>query len=178
MASIIFIAGVHGVGKTTMCSLASADLGILHKSASQLIREAKENKTTDTSKLVDDVDGNQILLINSLSAIRESRNKLLLDGHFVLFDSVKRTQEIETKIFSELGIDSIVLIVDEAKSIHQRLDSRDKNRNFTLDDIEAFQRLEIKRAEEVASELKLNLRKINSFDQPNFNRAIVDLLAL
>jgi adenylate kinase len=177
MGSVIFISGVHGVGKTTMCSLASAELGILHKSASQLIKEAKENKTTDRLKLVDDVDGNQILLVNSLSAIRNSQQQLLLDGHFVLFDSSKRTIEIETKVFSQLGIDSIVLIVDQARSIADRLGRRDMNGIFSLEEIEDFQRLEARRAEEVASDLNLTLKKINSFDQLSFNQAISDLLA-
>ena len=177
MGSIIFVSGVHGVGKTTMCSLASSELGILHKSASQLIREAKETKSIDTTKLVDDINANQAILTNSLSSIKASGMKLLLDGHFVLFDKTKNVQKIETKIFSDLEIDSILLIFDSAQSIVQRLNERDMNKIFSLDEIESLQMQEVKRAEEVSSELKLNLVKIHSFDQHEFNRAISDLIA-
>ncbi|WP_407227376.1 hypothetical protein [Escherichia coli] len=47
---LIFIAGVHGVGKGYLCSFAKDDFGVTHVSASELIKN-NSNIKFDNSKL-------------------------------------------------------------------------------------------------------------------------------
>ena len=55
---MIFISGVHGVGKTYFCNKVSQELGIKTYSASMLITE-KKKKDFSADKLIPDIDVNQ-----------------------------------------------------------------------------------------------------------------------
>lgn len=59
----IFVAGVHGAGKTFVTEPACQKLGFVHATASQLIREERGHATWDAAKVVSDVDQNQAALI-------------------------------------------------------------------------------------------------------------------
>ena len=65
--NVIFIAGVHAVGKSTSCKVVSERMDIPHYSASELIREARSSALSDNTKLVADIADNQHLLIQSVS---------------------------------------------------------------------------------------------------------------
>ena len=55
---IVFIAGVHGVGKTTLCNELAARFNIEHFSASNLIAREKEEEHL-RNKRVENIAGNQ-----------------------------------------------------------------------------------------------------------------------
>ena len=64
---IIFVGGIHGVGKTTLCRKISEKLLLKHFSASDLISNLKsENIAKD--KKVSDVNENQNILLESIKA--------------------------------------------------------------------------------------------------------------
>lgn len=168
---VIFIAGVHGVGKTTLCSGIADSQGFIHKSASQLIREAKASAIDLNSKAVADIPGNQQLLIDAVSRIAQSGKTLLLDGHLALLNSTRKAEALSTKVFADLGIDGIVMIHDKPSSIVERLKQRDGG-GIGFDEIKALQLLENKRAKIVTGELGLPLFRIKAFDDSNFSKAL------
>jgi predicted transcriptional regulator/adenylate kinase len=168
---VIFIAGVHGVGKTTLCSGIADSQGFIHKSASQLIREAKASAIARNSKAVTDIPGNQQLLVDAVSRINQSGQTLLLDGHLALLNSAKKAEALPTKVFADLGIDGIVMIHDKPSSIVERLKQRDGN-GIGFDEIKALQALENSRAKIVTGELGLPLFRVKAFDDSTFSKAL------
>lgn len=168
---VIFIAGVHGVGKTTLCSGIADSQGFIHKSASQLIREAKASAIARNSKAVTDIPGNQQLLIDAVSRINQSGQTLLLDGHLALLNSARKAEALPTKVFADLGIDGIVMIHDKPSSIVERLKQRDGD-GIGFDEIKALQALENSRAKIVTGELGLPLFRVKAFDDSTFSKAL------
>jgi len=165
---ILFIAGVHAVGKSTLCSTYARTHGVLHKSASQLIREAKENAIAKNTKAVRDIPGNQQLLIQAVSEIRAAGKTLLLDGHFALLNSENKPQPLPMDVYIDLTIDGIVVLHDKPAAIAARMLERDGN-SLQIDEITALQHMELKRAKQVAGVLNLPLERIRSFDQEKFD---------
>lgn len=168
---VIFIAGVHGVGKTTLCSGIADGQGFIHKSASQLIREAKASAIARNSKAVADIPGNQQLLIDAVSRIIQSGQTLLLDGHLALLNSARKAEALPTKVFADLGIDGIVMIHDKPSNIVVRLKQRDGD-GVGFDEIKALQALENSRAKIVTGELGLPLFRVKAFDDSTFSKAL------
>ena len=85
--SIIFLAGVHGVGKGFLGAPVASSMGIAHLTASQLIRAEKGQVTWGTDKKTSDLDNNQLALIRAVAQRRLTHPAILLDGHFVLRDA-------------------------------------------------------------------------------------------
>lgn len=168
---VLFVSGVHGVGKTTMCENYANAHGIVHKSASQLIREAKESALAGTSKAVKDIAGNQELLIQAVRQYRSSGQTLLLDGHFALLDVEHKPQALATKIFAELGIDGVVLIQDTPQAIASRIASRDMH-PISAQGVAELQAVESSRAMQVTDDLCIPFFKVRSLDQSDFDQAI------
>lgn len=168
---VLFVAGVHGVGKTTLCTEYANNHGLLHKSASELIREEKEVAISRTNKLVKDVSGNQQLLINAVERIRATGKTLLLDGHFALMNKARKIEALPAKVFADLRIDGIVVIRDRASSIALRLRQRD-GCGFDPKEILALQSAEIEQSKLVSKELGLPLVRVGAFDRDGFEQAI------
>ena len=97
----LFIAGIHGVGKTYLAQPAAMRLGMHYATASQLIREERGLSSWNANKLVDSVAENQAALISAVRRIKNEDRSLLLDGHFVLRTAVgahERLPEAHTLI--------------------------------------------------------------------------------
>lgn len=172
---LLFIAGVHGVGKTTLCDRYAVQRGLLHKSASQLIREANQTAICSTSKAVRNIPDNQKLLVKAVQRYREAREGMLLDGHFALWDEKHRAQPLATHVFSQLGIDGIVVVHDAPSKIAQRLKERDTH-GASSAAIGELQRMELSRAIEVAKELGIPLTTVRSGDAHRFAQ-LLDVLS-
>lgn len=171
---MIFIAGVHGVGKTTLCSSIQANENLVHKSASQLIREAKASAIASNSKVVADIAGNQKLLIDAVRQITLSGKTLLLDGHFALFNKNRKAEALPTKVFSDLGIDAVLMVHDSPSSILARLRERDGS-DITISELRSLQSTESRRAKTVSDELGLPFFRVKAFDESAFAKAITAL---
>lgn len=169
---IIFIAGVHAVGKTTACSSASVALGIPHHSASGLIKAEEANAISQSGKAVSDVEGNQHLLINGVrKACDRNNGRIILDGHFTLLKPDGEIEAIPVDVFRALCVDGIVVFHDKPSAIAERLMGRD---NVASDpaSIEFHQRLELDHARLVASQLNTPVEFLNAFDESGLIRLI------
>jgi predicted transcriptional regulator/adenylate kinase len=164
---LLFIAGVHGVGKTTLCDRYAVQRGLPHKSASQLIREANQAAICSKSKAVRNIADNQKLLVNAVQQYREAGENLLLDGHFALWDKEHRPQPLDIEVFSQLGIDGIVVVHDTPAKIAQRLKKRDTHGASTAA-VGELQRIELLRAVEVAKALGIPMATVRSGDASRF----------
>lgn len=123
--SVIFLAGVHGVGKGFLGSRVAEQLKILHRTASQLIRDEKGRETWSREKLVADVEDNQRALILSLGRIRGAKTTVLLDGHFVLRDKDGDFVRIAKDVFAELNLTEVILLSEDPDIIVERVNLRD-----------------------------------------------------
>ena len=108
---IIFIGGVHGVGKTSMCTKVCDVLGIEHYSASNLIKKVKR-VTFPTNKHIAGIEENQDSLITAVERYISGQTVCLLDGHFCLLDERGNVVPVPISTFSSLSPIAIEVIDD------------------------------------------------------------------
>lgn len=171
MKKVIFVAGIHAVGKSTTCKAISDEFGVPHFTASQIIRDEKSSAVSVNSKLVDDVADNQRLLIQGVSRLLEC-GRFLLDGHFTIRrksdDCIEATH---LNVFRKLRIGSVILFTDHPEEISKRMHSRDG----VLHPIEIFQshqNAEVAHAKYVATKLAVPLITLHAFDTEEMAKAI------
>ena len=152
----IFIAGIHGVGKTYLASRLPAGTGLLHTSASKLIKEELALPDWNPDKRVSDVNKNQVALAKAVARHNSKGAALLLDGHFVLLDTVGDFVLLGADVFKTLNLRGVVLIEADPKVVEVRVQNRDGlGRNSEW--LKAFMQEERAQAEAVCSELGIPL---------------------
>lgn len=170
--NVIFVAGIHAVGKSTACKVVSDAFGIPHFTASQIIRDEKSTAVSANSKLVADVVDNQRLLIQGVARLLKDRN-LLLDGHFTMRrKSDAGIEPIHVEVFRDLHVGSVVLFTDHPEKISKRMHARDG----VLHPVEMFQShqdAEIAHAKHVTDTLGLPIVILQAFDTKAMVSAIV-----
>jgi adenylate kinase len=159
--SVIFLAGVHGVGKGFLGAPVANSMEITHLTASQLIREEKGQATWGTDKKTSDLDDNQLALIRAIAQRRLSHPNILLDGHFVLRNAQGVLTPLATSVFKELRLAGVILLTEAESVIASRLALRDKG----MPDVQAISKLaaaELTHAQAVCNELELPLAIIHA----------------
>lgn len=165
---VIFVAGVHAVGKTTLCKLAEQALGIAHYSASELIRIEKASAVPEQGKAVSEVDAPQRHLIRAVRRILPKHaGNILLDGHFSLLTATGEIETIDVDVFHALGVERVVVLHDQPSAIAARWSQRDGG-PVDLDMIDAHQKEELRHARHVAGVLAISLAEIQAFDAARF----------
>lgn len=152
---MIFISGIHGVGKTYFCNMVKDQLNIKSYSASQLILEKKHSGFSN-DKFIPDIDENQQYLLTAISDLRKSETDFILDGHFCLLNGEGIVTRIPLETFTTLKPDAIILLTENPAIISERRKSRD-NIDESIGEIEIFQNEEKKYAEEVSKLLGTKL---------------------
>lgn len=121
---MIFVAGIHGVGKTTFSECLAKKLHINHYVASQIIA-ARDKERVYPTKLVDAIDDNQVILIEGCSAISQEEHEFILDGHMCLLDSNGIITRISEEVFDRLNITKLIVLECPAVIIQERMKNRD-----------------------------------------------------
>ncbi len=152
---MIFVSGIHGVGKTFFANQVKEQLGIATYSASQLITE-KRSRGFAANKIVEDIDENQLYLLAAIDELRDKGEEFILDGHFCLLKGDGFISRIPMNTFTSLKPDKIVLLTEHPAVIAARRLKRD-GIVVKESDIDSFQREEMSYAEEVARELGVEL---------------------
>ena len=152
---MIFVSGIHGVGKTFFCNCVKEQLGIDTYSASRLIME-KRNIGFSADKIVSGIDENQLLLLEAVDELRATGNEFILDGHFCLLSADGLISRISMDTYISLKPDLIILLTEEPVIIVARRLQRD---GIVVEeaDVDSFQKEEIIYADEVARELGIQL---------------------
>ena len=153
---MIFISGVHGVGKSFFCDKVRDQVGMKSFSASALITERKK-AGFPASKLIPDIDENQQYLLDAVEELKASEQEFLLDGHFCLLDGSGKITRIPENTFTSLHPDAIILLTEDPAIIAERRRSRD-GITAAIEDIRAFQDEEILYAQEIADLLGVPIR--------------------
>jgi adenylate kinase len=167
---VLFVGGVHGVGKTSLCGVAAQRLRIRHYTASQIIRDAKASAIAEAGKLVANVDANQELLVGGLRAKSQSGVPILLDGHFTL-QTARGIESISVDVFRRLELCGAVVITDDPANIKRRLVGRDGG-SISLESIELHQDKEVAHAGKVASGLSVRLAVVDASRGEDFIQTV------
>jgi len=173
--SVIFLAGVHGVGKGFLGAPVASSLGVAHLTASQLICEEKGQATWGLDKKTSDLDDNQLALIRAVAQRRLTHPSILLDGHFVLRDAQGVLTPLATSVFEELHLTGVILLTEDESIIASRLALRDKG----TPDFQAISELaaaELKHAKAVCTELKLPFTQVHAPTLASLTDAVTTLL--
>jgi adenylate kinase len=149
--NLIFVGGIHGVGKTWLCDALSDRLGFEHLSASTLIRKAR-NAPITTNKSVKDVDENQGALLNVLADTIQSDKAYIMDGHFCLLGDNGAIIDIPNAVFHAVSPKAIIAVFDEPDAIVTRLRERD-GKEYSQNFFNDFQIRELTRAKDIADSL-------------------------
>lgn len=150
---MIFVGGIHGVGKTTFCKCFYKRFNINTYSASRLI-EQKRNEQFSKDKKISNISSNQNVLIDALTELKISEQHYLLDGHFCLINKHGEVSRIPEETFFDLSPKGIILLIDSVEKIFGRLKQRDKF-SFTVNFLERFQNEELKYSKEIANMLNI-----------------------
>ena len=150
---MIFISGIHGVGKSHFCAKAKVVLGVDTFSASDLISKQRQISFSG-DKLISDIDTNQSHLLIAVQELNAANSGYLLDGHFCLLNEERQVTRIPVETFLSLSPDAIILLTENPEIIAKRRKQRD-NIDNTLKEIHFFQNEEIIYATEVAETLRI-----------------------
>ena len=173
---VIFVAGIHAVGKTTVCKAVSDEFGVPHYTASQIIRDEKSSAVSANSKLVAEVADNQRLLIQGVSRLLEG-GIFLLDGHFTMRrKSDGGIEAIHADVFRELRIGGVVLFTDHPEEISKRMHKRD-GVSQPVEMFRSHQDAEVAHAKHIADTLGLPIVILQAFDTEGMAKAIKDWTA-
>jgi adenylate kinase len=161
---LVFVGGVHGVGKSTVCTEVCEALGLRVIAASALIKGERNVEVADRGKLVADVTDNQQLLVRGFKRIeRDSGAIQVLDGHFVLRTTAGKIERIASHVFEQLGVRRIVCFMDKPAAILQRLRERDGG-DGDIHEVTALQDEELNHADSVANHLRIPSHRLAAFD--------------
>lgn len=152
---MIFVSGIHGVGKTYFCEMTRERLGIKSFPASELIAERKKQGFSP-NKLVTDIGENQRFLLDAIECLRRDEGEFILDGHFCLLDGQGQITRIQPDTYAMLNPDLMVLLTEEPAIIAERRLKRDGVKQVTSE-IQAFQEEERRYAEEISDWLNVPL---------------------
>ena len=152
---MIFISGVHGVGKSYFCDMVKAATGIESYSASTLITQKKHSGFAK-DKLIPDIDDNQQYLLQAVNELKGSGQNFILDGHFCLLNATGDITRIPYDTFTSLKPDAIILLTEKSEVIAARRRERD-GIGASIQEIEAFQQEECAYAKEVAADISARL---------------------
>lgn len=173
---LIFLGGVHGVGKTAMCEDFAGKLGLIAVSASAVIRGERQQPSSDSRTVVKDVDGNQSLLIRGVRRLlSDAPGCYLLDGHFALRTLAGNIEKVDANVFNEMGVKGLICLVDEPVAIAHRLTVRDGLVPDAVA-ISELQSYELHSAEAVSRALGVELKVVQAFDGHAFEGAVRSFL--
>ncbi len=157
MKKVVFISGVHGSGKGTLCHALNNLSGINSYSASSLIKSNSDY--IEDSKFIDSADKNQAALIRGLSKLTD--DKLLLDGHFCLLNKSKEIVKLDYSVFDAMELSLVVYVECEPVELSRRLMMRD-GVNFSVDLLHLFQSAEYEHALSFCLDRSIPLVKFRS----------------
>ena len=153
-SSMVFVGGIHGVGKSTLCKKVSDLGGYKYFTASSLI--SSYGKKTDKEKRVDQIEDNQVALLKQLELVRTKDYRVLLDGHFTLINKQGEISPVDSGVFKFMKPDKLVLFKGYPEEIAKRLKERD-GKKWDSSFLEKFQEEEEKHAQRVSERINIPL---------------------
>jgi adenylate kinase len=158
--NIVFLGGVHGVGKSSICKKISRYLKIEHLSSGHLLQWQSNNQNAN-EKLVSDIHNTQNRLIQTLRTTVKPGAKYLLDGHLCLLNKNRKIEKVPYDVFKYISPVIVSILVSKAIEIQERLLQRD-NVSYSLDLIQQMQQTEVEYGRELAEYFNIPFLVIES----------------
>lgn len=155
MEGVIFVAGVYGVGKSTMCSSLSERLNIDFCSAGDLISECNK-ETYGSNKKVKDKDNNQNVLVECVEHKLKEKDSLILAGHFCILGNDDKPDILPEFVYEKIQISAVVLLETSVQTIIKHLEQRD-GKIYSSDLIESFIMQERRQAKKISQKIHVPL---------------------
>lgn len=145
---MIFITGVHGVGKNSYCNDLKKKSGMNFYSAGDIIGVVNHR-----NKKVQDIDMNQKKLLHGLQLLSEEK-EYILAGHCCLINKEGDIERIKMSVFQKMNISKIIILTGNPKEISLNLKQRD---HVNWDDtfISRLQKEEVEYSKEIAKTLNV-----------------------
>ena len=121
---VIFLAGIYGVGKSTLGETLSQRQGIPFYSAGDLISQVN-GEMYGSNKVVADKVGNQDILAMQIERLLKQNDRILLAGHFCIVNKHGEVDCLPRNAYKNLHLDKIILLEAEEKQILNHLQARD-----------------------------------------------------
>lgn len=144
----IFVAGVYGVGKSTLCDNLAKMLDVPSYSAGDLISRVN-GEAYGANKAVENKYNNQDILAMAVEERLQHNSTILLAGHFCIFDKHNHVDRLPSDTFSRLHIQQILLLEADINRIIRNLNQRD-GKSYTVPQVLALLEEERRFAKEVA----------------------------
>jgi adenylate kinase len=155
MGTTIFIAGAYGTGKSTLCSNLTNKLNIPSFSAGDLISE-QNGEEYGSNKTVADKNNNQSILATRVQELNSKHKCILLAGHFCIFNSANKVEQLPERVFFELNLSRIILLETSSGLIAKHLQRRD-DKVYTHDVIAELLSQERMQAKKISANLNCPL---------------------
>lgn len=152
MNNLIFIGGIHGVGKGTICGKICEQTDFVHITASEILRWDEISKPDN--KKVENIQSTQDRLIAGLDKALKENENYLLDGHFCLFNSEGQVEKVPMETFEKIAPKLIAIVTTKIDLIKERLEKRD-NKGYDFDLLKSMQTSEKEYAQQISSELNV-----------------------
>ncbi len=172
---LVFVGGIHGVGKTTFCQHVANKCGLTHLTASELIKERLPSAISKGRKSVKNLDENQKALVEAITACRANNDAIILDGHFTLLVG-SNIEPVPLTVFSKINPKLIVVLTAKPKTIYERLYARDGAR-IPLHSIQQHQEEELRHASVVANDLGIPILTVD-VEEDSADPAILRISAI
>ena len=129
---VIALAGILGVGKSTVLNQLNQSVDFQHLVASELISSERQNRseaeTAQDELRKGDIDDNQALLIAGFRRLSKAESPtVVMDGHTVI-DTPSGVVPVGLEVFRSIGTTHMVMLVDEPNTILMRR-KKDSTRN-------------------------------------------------
>lgn len=174
MNGVIYVAGVYGIGKNTLCKRISRLINIPFYSAGDMISEQIGEKYGKNKK-VSNKEHNQDVLIECVNKKLIKNKTLILAGHFCILGNDNKSEELPAYVYEKLGISSIILLETDADIIIEHLKKRD-SRNYSRELINDFIIRERKYAMKVSEMLTVPLKIYSMFYSEQDIKNIIDFI--
>ena len=152
MKNIIFIGGIHGVGKGTICKKIASRTDLIHITASEILKW--NDISLSSNKFVNNIISTQERLINGLKNLIEKDKEYLLDGHFRLLNSNGIPSRINEDTFDQINPKAIAIVIDSVEKIAKRLETRD-GKIYDIEVLYEFQQMEIEYAKYLSNKYSI-----------------------
>lgn len=157
--NMIFMGGVHGVGKSTTCKKIFYPAGYQCVTASSLLASYKEQLEKD--KTVVNITRNQEIIVKQIQNRKDVYPRVLLDGHFTILNQSRNIEAIDINVFRDINPTRLILLKDDPNLIAGRLESRD-SKKWDIQFVSHFQDQEEIHARRVSGELGIPLETFSN----------------
>lgn len=151
----IFLAGVYGVGKSTIGKKLNDLTNIPFYSASDLISEIN-GETYGANKAVKNKNTNQKILSKAIQKKLNFDTTIILAGHFCIFDKECNIDILPISVFKQLTIEKIILLETDSTTIFDNIANRD-SKEYSMDSLNSIIAKEKEYAISTANQLNVPL---------------------